>query len=90
MKRYIPLILVLCGIFLPLLFTQSCANTTEAPTGGKKDTIPPYIVNISPLPGVIGVPLSGASFDFTFNEYVTIKESKNIFLSPPFFFKQQS
>lgn len=83
MKRYIPLILVLCGIFLPLLFTQSCANTTEAPTGGKKDTIPPYIVNISPLPGVIGVPLSGASFDFTFNEYVNIKESKNIFISPP-------
>ena len=82
MKRFLPLILLVCGCLLPLFF-PSCANTTQAPSGGKKDTIPPYIIDIKPLPGVVGVPLTGASFAFTFNEYVTIKTPANIFLSPP-------
>lgn len=67
----------------PLMISHSCANTTQAPTGGKKDTIPPYIIDIKPLPGAVGVPLKGASFEFTFNEYVSIKEANNILLSPP-------
>ena len=82
MKRFLPLILLVCGCLLPLFF-PSCANTTQAPSGGKKDTIPPYIIGIKPLPGVVGVPLTGASFVFTFSEYVTIKTPTNIFLSPP-------
>ena len=82
MKRFLPLILLVCGCLLPLFF-PSCANTTQAPSGGKKDTIPPYIIDIKPLPGVVGVPLTGASFVFTFSEYVTIKTPTNIFLSPP-------
>ena len=82
MKRFLPLILLVCGCLLPLFF-PSCANTTQAPSGGKKDTIPPYIIDIKPLPGVVGVPLTGASFVFTFSEYVTIKTPANIFLSPP-------
>ena len=82
MKRFLPLILLVCGCLLPLFF-PSCANTTQAPSGGKKDTIPPYIIDIKPLPGVVGVPLTGASFIFTFSEYVTIKTPTNIFLSPP-------
>ena len=82
MKRFLPLILLVCGCLLPLFF-PSCANTTQAPSGGKKDTIPPYIIDIKPLPGVVGVPLTGASFAFTFNEYVTIKDANGIFLSPP-------
>lgn len=83
MKRFLPLIIALASVFIPLIAVHSCANTTEAPTGGKKDSIPPYIVDIDPLPGVIGVPLEGAKFVFTFNEYVTIKTASNIFLSPP-------
>lgn len=83
MKRFLPLILTVCIILVPMMFTHSCANTTEAPTGGRKDTIPPYIVNINPLPGAVNVPLTGAKFVFTFNEYVSIKTSSNIFLSPP-------
>ena len=82
MKRLIPFILasvVLC----PMFFMHSCANTTQAPTGGKKDTIPPYITDIKPLPGAVNVPREGAQFVFTFNEYVTIKQAANIFLSPP-------
>ena len=82
MKRFLPLVILVCGILAPL-FAPSCANTTQAPSGGKKDTIPPLIIDIKPLPGAVGVPVSGASFVFTFNEYVTIQPPANIFLSPP-------
>ena len=82
LKKFLPLLAILCAC-LPSLFAPSCANTTQAPSGGKKDTIPPYIIDIKPLPGAVGVPLSGAAFTFTFNEYVTIKTASNIFLSPP-------
>lgn len=82
MKRFIPLIVALC-VLLPLFFANGCANTTQAPTGGDKDTIPPFIINITPLPGAVNVPVSGAKFEFEFNEYVTVKTASNIFLSPP-------
>lgn len=75
----IPVAFVLAGT----MFSHSCANTTDAPTGGDKDTIPPVIKGIVPLPGSINVPVKGATFRFTFNEFVTIKNAKNIFLSPP-------
>lgn len=83
MKRFLPLILALAAVFVPMMFTHSCANTTQAPSGGAKDTIPPYIIDIRPLPGTVGVPLEGAKFVFCFNEFVTIKQASNIFLSPP-------
>ena len=83
MKRFLPLVIIVCGVLAPLFFAPSCANTTQAPSGGKKDTIPPLIIDIKPLPGAVGVPVSGASFVFTFNEYVNIKPPANIFLSPP-------
>lgn len=83
MKKSLPLIFLLLAVFFPMMFMHSCANTTEAPSGGQKDSLPPYIIDIKPLPGVVGVPLEGAKFVFTFNEYVTIKTPSNIFLSPP-------
>ena len=82
MKRFLPLVILVCGFLAPI-FAPSCANTTQAPSGGKKDTIPPLIIDIKPLPGAVGQPVTGASFVFTFNEYVTIKTPGNIFLSPP-------
>lgn len=83
-RRFLPLITGLLLFALPaMLMTHSCANTTEAPSGGDKDSIPPYITDIIPLPGAVGVPLTGMTFVFTFNEYVEIKNSSNIFLSPP-------
>jgi hypothetical protein len=82
MKRFLPLILLVGACLLPLFF-PSCANTTQAPSGGKRDTIPPLIIDIHPLPGVVGVPTEGATFVFTFNEYFTIKTPANIILSPP-------
>lgn len=81
-RRFIPLI-VSALIFVPMLFIHSCANTTQAPTGGDKDTIPPVIVGINPLPGTVNVPVHDAKFVFTFNEYIQIKNPKNVFLSPP-------
>ena len=42
-----------------------------------------WIIDINPLPGAVGVPVSGAKIIFRFDEYVNIKNPKNIFLSPP-------
>lgn len=82
MKRFIPIILFL-AVMLPALFAPGCANTTQAPTGGPKDTIPPLIINIKPLPGAVNFPASKGKIVFTFDEYVTIKNQASIFLSPP-------
>ena len=84
MKRFLPLLLTLAALLLPvMLTTHSCANTTQAPSGGDKDTIPPYIIDIKPLPGTTGVSVEGTKLEFTFNEYVSIKSAANILLSPP-------
>ena len=81
-NRYFPVLPVLLIIW-GAMFSHSCANTSQAPTGGRKDTIPPVIVKMNPRPYVIGVPLEGAKFEFTFDEYVKVNNPKNIFLSPP-------
>ena len=82
LSRYFPLIPA-AVVVISTFFSHSCANTTQAPTGGLKDTIPPAIVKISPHPGSTGVPVSGTKVVFTFNEYVKVKDPKSIYLSPP-------
>ena len=82
MKKYIPLVFAIASLSFPV-FMPSCANTTESPKGGDKDTIPPYITNITPLPGVTRFPVEKGRIVFEFNEYVTIKTASDIFLSPP-------
>ena len=81
-SRYFPLIPVAVVIVMSM-FSHSCANTTQAPKGGLKDTIPPVVVKVSPKPGSVNVPVKGVQVVFTFNEYVTVKEPKGIYLSPP-------
>lgn len=66
-----------------MMFSHSCANTTQAPSGGPKDTIPPVIVKINPLPGTVNVPVHKTKLEIVFNEYVVVKDAKSIFLSPP-------
>lgn len=85
MRKNYPIAILAAGLLAVtgMMMTPSCANTTEAPSGGAKDTIPPYIVDIRPLPGSVAVPLEGTQISFTFNEYVTLKNPKSIFLSPP-------
>ena len=73
---------VLAAVLGPVLFAPSCANTKTPPTGGKKDTIPPVIVGLRPLPGDVNVP-TDTKIQITFDEYVTVKEPKGIYLSPP-------
>ncbi len=74
----IPVAAVLAGAF----FSPSCANTTTPPSGGVKDTIPPVIVGLNPLPGTANFPVDG-KIEIEFNEYFTVKDAKGIFLSPP-------
>lgn len=82
LSRYFPAIPVII-VLVSLMFSNSCANTSQAPTGGKKDTIPPILVKCVPENGTTNVPVKGAVLTFTFNEYVVIKTAGNIFLSPP-------
>lgn len=75
----IPIVLILIQVAI----IHSCANTTTPPSGGDKDTIPPVILNINPLPGATEVNPHGTRIYITFDEYVTVKDPKGIFLSPP-------
>ena len=82
LKKYLPAIPVVI-ILAMMIFSDSCANTTTPPTGGPKDTIPPVITKLSPLPGSVNVPRHKTKLVLEFNEYVTIKDPKSLFLSPP-------
>ena len=66
-----------------MIFSHSCANTTTPPSGGPKDTIPPVITELYPVPGTVNVPVHGTKLELKFNEYVTVKDPKSLFLSPP-------
>ena len=81
--RFLPLAAVLICIFIPLMLPSSCANTTTPPTGGPKDTIPPVIKGLNPLPGSVNVPTHKTKLEFKFNEYVVVKDLNSIYLSPP-------
>ena len=81
--RFLPLAAALAGILIPVMLPSSCANTTTPPTGGPKDTIPPVIKGMKPLPGSVNVPTHGTKLEFKFNEYVVVKDLNSIYLSPP-------
>ncbi|HNZ46507.1 MAG TPA: Ig-like domain-containing protein [Bacteroidales bacterium] len=69
---------------LSLLTPQSCANTTAAPAGGPKDTIPPVLIATLPDINQTHVSTSLKKVELRFNEYVKITDAnKNIMLSPP-------
>jgi len=81
-RNLIPLIPAV-AVLSAMMLSHSCANTTTSPTGGDKDTIPPQLMEVFPLPGALMVPTTKTKIVFTFDEYVKIKEQKNIILSPP-------
>lgn len=81
-NKYFPVIPI--GLVIgSVMFSHSCANTTTPPTGGPKDTIPPVITKLFPLPGSTMVPTHNTNLVFTFDEYVVVKDAQSIFLSPP-------
>ena len=81
LKKFLPLIpaaLILGSLMVP----SGCANTTTPPSGGPKDTIPPVLTKVSPMPGTTNMSTK-SKLRFTFNEYVKIKDANAIYLSPP-------
>ena len=82
LKSFFPLIpiAIILGV---MIFSHSCANTTSAPSGGPKDTIPPVITEIYPELGMTNIPVQGTKIEVKFNEYVQVKDPKSLFLSPP-------
>ena len=86
MKKYLSNLLPIIPVAFILgsvMFSHSCANTTTPPSGGPKDTIPPIITKLYPLDGSVNVPTHKTRLEFTFNEYVVVKDAKSLFLSPP-------
>lgn len=79
LKSIVPL---LFGISLfYLIFYTSCANL-GMPTGGVKDSIPPYIVKT--IPTLHGTNFNGSDLRFTFDEYIVPDEiSEKLVISPP-------
>ena len=82
LNRFFPIIPV-SFILGMVIFSHSCANTTTPPSGGPKDTIPPVITEIYPVIGQVNVPSHKTQLKVEFNEYVTVKDPKSLFLSPP-------
>ena len=82
LRKFLPLIPAAL-ILGSLMFPSGCANTTTPPSGGPKDTIPPVLTKVFPLPGSINVDVHKTKLRFTFNEYVKIKDANSIYLSPP-------
>ena len=82
LSRYFPIFPVLI-ILGSVMFSHSCANTTTPPTGGPKDTIPPIITEIYPVLNQVNVPTKKTQLVIKFNEYVTVKDPKSLYLSPP-------
>ena len=81
LKKFLPLIPATL-ILGSLMFPSGCANTTTPPSGGPKDTIPPVLTKVAPMPATVNVSTK-AKLRFTFNEYVKIKDANAIYLSPP-------
>lgn len=82
LSNLLPIIPVALILGMTML-SPSCANTTTPPSGGPKDTIPPLITKIYPLEGQTNVPRQKTKLILTFDEYVTVKDPKSLFLSPP-------
>ena len=63
-----------------LLFCAGCANIT-APTGGRKDTIPPKLVSADPRDSMRNIQVS--RLEMHFDEYITVGDvGKEVQLSP--------
>ncbi len=83
-KENLSKIATVAAVVLYCMHTSSCANTTGAPTGGPKDTIPPVITGVVPDSNAVNVTVNKTEITLSFNEYVQVKDAeKNIVLSPP-------
>ena len=83
MKRILATAILLVLFVACCVFSHSCANTTTAPGGGPKDTLPPVLLKITPEMGHTSFPLTEGKITLLFNEYTVIKTATDIVLSPP-------
>jgi len=65
-----------------ILLTGRCANVSQGPGGGPKDTIPPVLLMTTPE--YYAVYQNPSKIVLRFNEYVQVKDAaKNVIVSPP-------
>ena len=83
MRRTIITVILLALFIGACLSSHSCANTTTAPGGGPKDTIPPVLIKITPPSGATQFPTTGGKIALQYNEYTIVKTATDIQLSPP-------
>ena len=83
MRRITATVILLALFAGACLSSHSCANTTTAPSGGPKDTIPPVLVKITPPSGSTNFPTAGGKIALQYNEYTVVKTATDILLSPP-------
>ena len=79
-SRILPL-LALFTLVTELLFFTRCANQ-GMPTGGPKDSIPPFLIET--LPAMMSTNFTGKEVRITFNEYIVPDQvSEALVVSPP-------
>ena len=83
MRRTLATVILLALFVSACLFSHSCANTTTAPSGGPKDTLPPVLIKLTPPNGTTQFPTAGGKITLLYNEYTVVKTSSDILLSPP-------
>jgi hypothetical protein len=85
MKRIVALALLLALFAAACIASHSCANTTTAPSGGPKDTLPPVLLKITPPTGATSFPTTDGKITLLYNEYTIVDQAKSndILLSPP-------
>jgi len=83
MNRNVTAIILIVLTTACCLFSHSCANTTAAPSGGPKDTIPPVLISIEPADRTLNMPLADVDIALTYDEYTVVKDASGIYLSPP-------
>ena len=83
MRRTIITVILLALFIGACLSSHSCANTTTAPGGGPKDTLPPVLIKLTPPSGTTEFPTVGGKVALQYNEYTIVKTATDILLSPP-------
>ena len=83
MRRILAIAILLALFVAACLSSHSCANTTTAPSGGPKDTLPPVLLKVTPENGTTGFPVTDGKITLVYDEYTVVKTASDILLSPP-------
>ncbi|HJV77265.1 MAG TPA: Ig-like domain-containing protein, partial [Paludibacter sp.] len=78
-KTKIKFFIVTLGV---IFLVYSCANKSQGPTGGIKDTTPPRVMRSSPKNGALN--FNKKQIEIDFDEMISVeKASENVIVSPP-------